>query len=298
MGVNNLTKNLILTPFNILYKISPETTLKLLFYMKQGYPLNLQEPQTYNEKIQWIKLYDRNPLMPKCCDKFTVRKYAADRGCGAILNTLIWDGYDPRDIPFDSLPDKFVIKVTHGSTFNILCRDKTKLNREKAVRKCRKWLKAKFLPCYGEWFYGKVKPRVIIEKYLEDAQSGHKDLLDYKIYCFNGHPRYIRVMSDRYSNLRDTIYDTDWNLLKDCNMGYPCTNKAERKPDCLKEMLDYAEKLSKDFKHARVDFYIVNGDIVFGEITFSSGAGFDKFSSYEFDLEMGRQLDLKQRTLK
>ena len=158
MSMDNIKKNIILTPFNILYKISPKLDLKILFRLKLGYKLNLKNPRTYNEKLQWIKLYDKNPLMPKCCDKYAVREYIEEKGYGSILNNLIWEGFNPEDIPFDDLPDKFVLKVTHGSTFNIICQDKSKLDREDVIKNCKKWLKAKFLPCYGEWFYGIEKP--------------------------------------------------------------------------------------------------------------------------------------------
>lgn len=292
MKMNNLTKNAILFPFNILYKFSPSLVLKILFLIKQGYPLHLNHPKTYNEKLQWIKLNDRNQLMPYCCDKYTVRAYVKKKRCTSILNGLLWQGTNPDEIPFEKLPNQFVIKVTHGSTFNIICRDKSKLNQDDAKEKCRKWLKAKFLPCYGEWFYGKVKPRIIVENFLEEVGSEHQDLLDYKVYCFNGKPEYIRVMSDRFSDLHDAIYDVNWKLLKGRNMGYPCVKEASAPPACLPKLLEYAKRLSEDFRHARVDFYIVNGKIYFGEITFTSGAGFDKFSSYDFDLEVGQKFVL------
>ena len=289
--MNNVIKGIILTPFNILYKISPELDLKLLFRLKQGYPLNLKDPRTYNEKLQWIKLYDHNELMPDCCDKYAVRKVVAELGCGEILNELLWEGFDPADIPFDELPDKFVIKVTHGSTFNIICTDKAALNRQKAISDCRTWLKAKFLPCYGEWFYGKVKPRVIVEKYIESDDGGQ--LRDYKIFCFNGKPTYIRVDSDRFTKHRDDMFTDEWVHMDGAHMGHGCSDYKIEKPECLDELLGYAAALSKPFKHARTDFYVVNNKVIFGEITFTNGAGFDRFSSYELDLEMGSRLDLK-----
>lgn len=287
--MNNLTKNIVLTPFNLLYKINPELDLKILFWLKQGYRLNLDNPKTYNEKLQWIKLYDRNPLMPICCDKYAVRSYVEGKECGDILNHLIWEGLNPEDIPFDKLPKKFVIKVTHGSTFNIICTDKSKLDRKAVIEKCQKWLKAKFLPCYGEWFYGKKPPRVIVEKYIE---SDDGDLKDYKVFCFNGEPQYIRIDSARFTDHRSDFYDTNWNYLEGKHSGYSCAGNNFTKPSCLNEMLEYAKKLSAEFLHARVDFYIVGDRIVFGEITFINGAGFDKFSSYDFDLEMGSKLKL------
>ena len=288
--VNNKFKNILLTPFILLYKISPEENLKLLFRIKQGYTLNLENPKTYNEKLQWIKLYDHNPLMPKCCDKYTVREYVNNSGCKNILNHLIWEGYDPEKIPFDDLPEKCAIKVTHGSTYNIICTDTSKLDRKLTISKCRQWLNEKFLPCYGEWFYGKERPRVIIEEYIESDDDEH--LKDYKVFCFHGTPKLIRVDTDRFTNHKDAVFDCDWNLIKGAHMGHGCSDKVIKKPKCLEQLLAYAEKLSSPFNHARVDFYIVKNQIIFGEITFTNGAGFDRFSSYEFDLEMGSWLEL------
>jgi len=127
MSMDNLTKNIVLTPFNILYKFNPKLSLKILFRLKLGYSLSLENPQTYNEKLQWIKLYDHNPLMPKCCDKYRVREYIEYKNYSNILINLIWQGFHPEEIPFDDLPNQFVIKVTHGSTFNIICTDKNKI---------------------------------------------------------------------------------------------------------------------------------------------------------------------------
>ena len=288
--MDNLTKNIILAPFNLLYKISPKLDLKVLFRLKLGYNLNLENPVTYNEKLQWIKLYDKNPLMPKCCDKYAVRNYIKEKGYKDILNTLIWEGFQPEEIPFESLPEKFVIKVTHGSTFNIICTDKEKLNEKDVVEKCKKWLKAKFIPCYGEWFYGIEKPRIIIEKYLENEKE---DLKDYKIYCFNGTPRCIGVSSKRgTSEYCYNIYDTDWNLLQDVQLGHISSLKKIEKPEYLSELLRCARDLSKDFLHARIDFYIVDKKIVFGEITFTSDSGFGKIKPYDFGVKMGEWLEL------
>lgn len=287
--MDNLVKNLILTPFNLLYKINPKLELKVLFRLKCGYRLNLDKPVTYNEKLQWIKLNDRNPLMPKCCDKYTVREYVESKGCGEILNELIWQGFSPKDIPFDELPEKCVIKVTHGSTFNIICQDKNKLDQQSVIKKCTKWLKAKFLPCYGEWFYGIEKPRVIVEKYLEDSEG----LKDYKVYCFNGVPRYISVDSGRGSgeHFKD-IYDTDWNLMRGYEMAYKSSGEVMEKPQRLEDLLNYAKILSEDFLHTRVDFYIIKDEIVFGEITFTNSAGFGNVQPYEFAKCMGDYLKL------
>lgn len=291
--MNEIVKNVILTPFNILYKISPVFELKLLFRIKTGRRLDLSNPKSFNEKINWLKLYDTkesNSLKPYLCDKYEVRKYVRKKlGNNLILNELYWEGYNPEDIPFDKLPTQFVIKVTHGSTFNIICKNKKDLNRKKTIKILRRWLNAKFLPCYGEWWYGKVKPRIIIEKYLENQDK--QELTDYKIFCFNGEPKFIDVHSGRFAEHKRNVYDTNWNYLKDVRFKYPNSEDIE-KPNVLEDLLCYARKLSKDFVHVRVDFFIVNDNIYFSEFTFANGAGFDPISPYEFELEMGRMIGL------
>ena len=287
--MNTVTKNLLLSPFNLLYRIAPTTELKVMFRIKQGYKLNLKNPKTYNEKLQWIKLYDKNEWMPKCCDKYTVREYVEKVGCSEILNTLYWHGTNPKEIPYETLPNQFVIKVTHGSTFNIIVKNKSELDIEETNKKLNKWLGAKFIPCYGEWFYGKIQPQIVVEKYLEDDDCG--DLYDYKVFCFNGKAKLIDVHSGRFSTHKRNIYDLDWNLLEDVYFKYEHFDGV-RKPSVLNEMIEYAEKLSSEFHHARVDFFIVNNKIYFGEITFTNGAGFDHIKPYSFDRTMGDWLEL------
>ena len=294
--MDNILKSALLTPFNLLYKINKKLELEILFRLKCGYKLDLDDPKTYNEKLQWIKLYDKNPLIPKCCDKYTVREYVAGKGCEEILNELLWEGFDPRNIRFDMLPEKFVIKVTHGSSFNIICTNKAELDREKVIAKCQKWLKAKFLEAYGEWFYGIERPRVIVEKYLDD---GTGRLRDYKVYCFNGIPHFIGVDTgdEREGTHFKDIYDTQWNLLPDYEMAYPNSGIAIEKPAELDKLLRYAGILSEDFLHARVDFYVVENRVIFGEITFTNSAGFGRVVPRKFALEMGELLKLPNQKL-
>lgn len=286
--MNTVTKNIVLAPFNLIYKLSPKLELQLIFRIKQGYKLNLKNPQTYNEKLQWIKLYDRNVWMPKCCDKYAVREYIKKIGCENLLNKLYWEGINPDRIPYDTLPNKFVIKVTHGSTFNIIVTDKSKIEKEELNKKLNKWLKAKFIPCYGEWFYGIVPPRIIIEQYLE---SGNGDeLYDYKVFCFNGRAKLVDVHSGRFGLHKRNIYDLDWNLQK-VNFKYDNFEGID-KPELLDQLIEKAEMISSAFHHARVDFFIANNKIYFGEITFTNGAGFDKIKPFDFDLKMGNWLKL------
>lgn len=292
--MNNATKNVILAPFNIIYKINPKKELEFLYKLKTGQKLDLENPITFNDKLNWIKLYDKNPLMPKCSDKYTVREYVESCGCGEILNELIWEGFDPSKIPYENLPKQFVIKATHGSGMNLIVINKDELNVNKTIVKLAKWLKAKYLPCYGEWFYDVVKPRIIVEKFLTDDNNSVP--VDYKVFCFNGIPKFIDVHTSRFSDHKRNLYDLDWNLMKDKSIGYKNDASAYiEKPKQLEQLLEYAKKLSSNFTHARVDFYISNEKIYFGEITFTNGAGFSKITPYEFNKEMGGWLTLPKR---
>lgn len=289
--MNTITKNIVLAPFNLLYKISPELDLKLLFRLKLGYSLNLANPSTYNEKLQWIKINDRNPLMIKCCDKYTVREYIESKGLCSILNELIWEGFNPEEIPFDTLPNRCVIKVTHGSTFNIICLDTSKMDRQEVIGKCKKWLGTKYLPCYGEWFYGVEKPRVIVEKYLEGDDG--EALFDYKFFCFNGQPRMVYVDTWKNGDHHINAYDMNLVLYKNVELGYPNDETIIlKKPERWGEMVEISKKLSEDFLHVRVDLYYTHGQIFFGELTFTKGAGFGKIKPLEFDYKMGNWLEL------
>lgn len=290
--MNNTLKKIILVPMNFLYKINPKLELSLMFWLKNGYKMNWNNPVTYNEKLQWIKLYDKHELMPICTDKYEVRKFVEECGCKDILNELLWEGSDAKDIPFDKLPNQFVIKVTHGSGFNTICKNKNELDWTKTIKKLNKWLKEKYIPCYGEWFYGVVKPRIIIEKFLSDDNFTIPK--DYKVLCFNGEPKYIMVYTERFTQNKESMYDLDWKNLECCHNGVDRGRPIE-KPNNLEEILEYSRKLSKKFNHARVDFYIINNKVYFGEITFTDGAGFDKITPYSFDVEMGNWLKFDNR---
>lgn len=285
-----------MTPFNVLNAISPEACLRVLFRIKQGYALNLENPKTFSEKIQWIKLHDRNPLMPLCADKYEVRSYVDECGCGKYLNDLLWRGFDPEDIPFDELPERYVVKATHGSTFNVVVNGAELVNRAEIVAKCRKWLKAKFLPCYGEWFYGRsgcVEPSIVIEKYIEPDRGD--DLDDYKVFVMNGKAVLTLVCTGRTENSHfEDLFDNDWNPIEGVGMGEKSSGKTIPRPVCFAEMLKVAETLAAPFNHARVDFYITGDRLLFGEITFTSGSGFDRLHPREFDRWLGEKLVLQK----
>ncbi|MDD5893711.1 MAG: ATP-grasp fold amidoligase family protein [Coriobacteriaceae bacterium] len=214
--------------------------------------MNLENPRTYNEMLQRNKLYGRNTVMPKCCNKNTIKKYVESRSLGSILSRLIWQGFDRADIPFDDLPGRFAIKALHGSTFNIICTDKSKVDREGAARKYRSWIKAKFLPCYGEWFYGVEQPRVIIEEY--DGSP----LRDYQCFCFGGTPWLNSVCSDRGEAYRQNIFDISCNLLGSIVGNYLRSEGKLPEPACLERILSAVLRLSEDFTHVRIDFFVVS----------------------------------------
>lgn len=295
--MNNTLKNILLMPMNILFKISPKTELKLLFFLKKGYKLNLSNPITFNEKINWLKLYNRNDLIPLCADKYTMRQYVEDCGYKDILVDLLWEGFDAGEIPFDNLPQQFVIKVTHGSGLNIVCRNKDKLNINRTIRKLNKWLKQKYLPCYGEWFYGKVRPRIIIEKFL--SEDGDALPVDYKLYYFNningsGDIGFTGLHTDRFTHHKMTLYDADWNKMIGVSYGYPAEKDYQNKPKYYEHMVEITKKLAKPFLHARIDFYIIRDRLYLGEITFMCSAGYARIKPYEFDVMIGSWIKLPE----
>lgn len=284
-------KNIILLPLNFLYKYFPKVILKFLFYIKNGYILNLNNPRTYNEKLQYVKLYYKNKLLTQLVDKYLVRNFVEKRGCKKILNLLLWSGFDPDNIPFKTLPNKFVLKVTHGSGFNIICKDKRLLDFKKANNTLSKWLNEKFIVCYGEWFYGVEKPRIIVEEYLDNSNG--KELIDYKIFCFSGEPKYIIVDTDRFTHHKRNVYDLNWRFKEGYTLNFENDIPME-KPEQLELLLKYAKKLSAGFPHVRVDLYIVDNKIYFGEMTFTNGAGFDKILPKSFDEELGSYFDISK----
>lgn len=292
---NNL-KNILLAPFNILYKIKPEWALKSLFYLKQGHRLDLEKPKTFNEKINWLKLNYRNALMPICADKYTVRQYVKDCGYEDILNDLLWEGFDPEEIPFAELPNQFVIKVTHGSGQNIFCKSKDELDVTKTKKQLRKWLKEKYLLSYGEWFYGVQRPRIIIEKFL--LNENNEIPKDYKLSCFNNingkhDVGFIAIDLDRFGDQQRNIYSRDWDFMPDVNLTQPNNPSIiTKKPRQYGKMIEIAKNLSKPFPHARIDLYVIYNKIYFGEITFTAAAGFGNITPRKFHEKIGRWIKL------
>lgn len=257
-----------------------------------GKKLNIDKPQTYSEKIRHIMLHSKNNrIMTLCADKYNVRKFLEGKGLSFLLNELYGVYGRFSEIDFDALPDKFVLKCTHGSDYNIICADKNEFDKEMGKKKLEGWLKENYGHKSGEFFYCGIKPRIICEKYLEDDAG---ELLDYKIHCFGGEPKFIQVDFDRYTGKRHTrnFYDLNWEGMP-VRVLYP-RNMARKleKPEHLPDMLKYASLLSKGFPMVRVDFYYVNGKIIFGELTFAHGCGVEKIIPSRFDDMWGSWINL------
>ena len=251
---------------------------------------NLKNPATYNEKLNWLKLHDRNPLYMRLVDKYEVKEYVADIiGSEYIIPTLgVWDCFN--DIDFDALPDQFVLKCTHDSEGLVIVKDKSKLDKVAVKQNLETSLSQNFYYIGREWPYKNVKPRIIAEKYMEDHTDG--ELRDYKFFCFDGKPKAMFVASDRASgHVKFDYFDLEFNHL-DIKQKYPNADKPIRKPDTLSKMLELSGKLSEGFPHVRVDFYEVDGQLYFGELTFYHFSGFMPFQPDRWDRVFGDWLKL------
>lgn len=269
-----------------------EELIKKTFKKRLGREVNLENPTKYNDKLQWLKLNWYDSLATKCVDKYEVRKYVKDKIGSKYLNELyaVYNSVDEIDL--SELPDQFVLKGTHGSGFNIICKDKNKMNWRKEKKKMKRWLKTNFYWQNREWVYKDIKPRIIAEKYIET--SDNKPLKDYKFFCFNGKVKMLFVAKNRGIGTTFDFYDLDWNWL-DVKNHYPNSNKKTEKPKKFNKMIDLAKKLSKDFPHVRVDFYYEDNKIYFGELTFFHFSGFEPFEPEKFDTKMGKWLELPQK---
>lgn len=264
--------------------------LKLLFKLKLGYTLNLEKPQTYNEKLQWIKLYDRNPMYSMLVDKYEVKKYvSAIIGEKYVIPTIgVWDSVD--NIDFNSLPQQFVLKTTHGggSCGVVICKDKTVLDVEACKKKLTKAMKQNIFLHHREWPYKNVVPRIIAEEYMADCNG---ELNDYKYYCFNGEPKMFFIATDRRTEVHFDYFDMNFNHLP-FEQGGPNSPKELQRPQNMEEMMNIAAKLSQNIPHVRVDMYNVDGRIYFGELTFFDSSGFAVFNPQEWDYILGSWINL------
>ena len=256
-----------------------------------GRNLDLKNPKTFTEKLQWLKLYDRKPEYTSMVDKYAVKKLVADKiGSEHVIPLLgVWDNFD--DIDFDSLPDKFVLKCTHNSGGGlVICRDKSSLNITRIRDKFTKCLKENYFWGKREWPYKDVPPRIIAEEYMQDGDT--LNLPVYKIFTFNGVPKLFQVIQDdKTSSETIDYFDTDWNRLN-LRQNFPNSKNPLPKPEHLNEMLELSAKLSEGIPHVRTDLYSINGRIYFSEYTFFSDAGLVGFTPPEWDEILGSWLTL------
>lgn len=259
--------------------------------METGRILSLKKPITYNEKIQWLKLNDRNIKYSYWSDKYLVRSYIEKSLGKEFLIPIIGVYNSISEIDFQTLPDKFVIKVSNGSGTNIVCQSRGDLNIYEVNKKLKKWLKRDGSRFGREWVYKINKPKIVIEKFMSNKDGS--PIKDFKFMCFNGKVKLIQLHSDRYGNHTNDFYTREWVKTK-IKQGVPNSSYKEPKPKMLKEMIDIAELLSRDLPYMRVDLYNVEGKILFGEITMYPTSGFCLFENDHDDVILGNWINLKQ----
>lgn len=256
------------------------------------YPLNLKNPKSFCEKIQWLKLYDRKPIYTSMVDKIEAKNYVSSIiGEEYIIPTLaVWNTVD--DIDWDILPNQFVMKCSHDSGGIVVCQDKSKLDKKIAIQLMKKGLRRRYFWQNREWPYKNVRPRIIVEKYMEDKKT--RELRDYKYFCFDGEVKALFIASERQKKGTETkfdFFDDNYNHLPIIN-GHPNALIPPEKPSRFEDMKVLASQLSKGFPHLRVDFYEMNGKIYFGELTFSHWSGMVPFEPVEWDYRFGEWIQL------
>lgn len=268
---------------------SPETVSKVYFKKFMGYKLNLENPKTFNEKMQWLKLreWPNNELAIKCADKYRVREYIKEKGLENTLNELIgvWDNAD--DIDFDKLPKQFALKCNHGCGYNVIVDDKNKINIAETKQKLNKWLKEDFGKFNAEPHYSKIKPKIICEKYLGG------NMTDYKFFCLNGKVEFMYIASGFGEGVDEmmTYLDKDGKIAPFQRTSYKIKPDIEI-PENFEKMKKLSEKLAKDFKFVRVDWYEVDGKIYFGELTFTPSGCLMKITPQKYDKILGDKLKI------
>lgn len=279
--------------------------LQLLYRFKMGHRLDLKSPKTFTEKIQWLKLYNRKPEYTLMVDKYAVKKYVADIiGEKYIIPTLgVWD--KPEDIDWDALPNEFVLKTTHGGGSGgvVICKDKKTFDRNKAILTLRDSMNSDIYRSLREWPYKDVKKRVLVEKYMAPKDMVNNpiyDLSDYKFFCFNGEPKYCQVIRDRHSKESIDFYDMNWRHQEFVGLN-PVTSSGKNlvngvnpvpRPLLLDDMICICHKLSKNMKFVRIDMYVIDNRIYFGEITFYPASGMGLFNPDKWNEELGNLISL------
>ena len=255
-----------------------------------GHLPNLDNPTKFSEKMQWLKLHYRNELMPVVGNKYTVREYLTKIGYGYLLNDIIAVYYDIKDFDLEELPNQFVLKASHSSGWNLVVKDKSRINWSIWKKHMKYWLSHDIVWNGREWHYGEMKPSIVCEKYLEDNSGG---LMDYKFYCFNGTPKFLQVNVDRgLPTSTQNYYDLNWTLLPFGKTYKHNPNVNAEKPVNFDEMVRLAVELSQPFPYVRMDFYEANGRVYFGEFTFFPCSGMPDFIPSGWDDKVGDMLNL------
>lgn len=268
------------------------------FYMKYthkryfGKKLDLENPLTFNEKIRWIMLYDRDPLYTELADKYLVRDFVSRKIGEEYLNPILAVYKDPLDINWDELPNKFAIKMSHGSSMNIICDNKQTLNIKWTTEVLKKWKNTNFYFEHREWHYKFMEPKIIIEKFIE--KNSDYGLYDYRFYCSKGQVKYIQVDVYGLSIHTRVFFDPHWKKLP-VRMHYANPPIPIEKPKEINKMIQLSEKLTQNINFCRVDFFLNSSKIIFGEITFTPVAGYADFYPEEFDLIFGDLIDLDSK---
>lgn len=266
--------------------IPDKTYLKMRFRLKMKKSLNLSDPKTFNEKINWLKLYNRNPLYTQMVDKYEMRKYVSEKiGEQYVVPLLgVWDTFD--EIDFDELPDKFVLKCNHDSGSYVICTDKKNLDKKSAKIRIEDALKRNYYTGYREWAYKNVNKKIIAEPYL--SYIG----IDYRLFMFNGELKFVECFLDGVTDRRVNLYLPDWTYLPVVH-EYPIDKDYQvEKPENFEEMVEIATVLSKDISLLRVDLWSIDGQIYVNEFTFFPNAGVGQFQPEEWDEKIGSWLVL------
>lgn len=288
--MNFFQRVLLFITHRLVYLLPDRLYIKIKFRLVTGYKLNLDNPQSFNEKLQWLKFNDIHREYSTMVDKASAKNYVALKvGVKYIIPTYgVYDSV--YEIDWASLPNQFVLKSTGDSGGVVVCKDKERLNVQRTIKNLKARAKKSYYVYNKEYPYKYIKPRYIAEAYLTD-ESGY-ELKDYKFFCFNGVPRFVQIDFDRYISHKRNVYDANWNLL-DLQIKFPKGHeRVFEKPANYEEMLHVASKLSEGIPHVRIDLYNVNGKIYFGEMTFFHGSGMESFIPVEWDYKFGKYINL------
>ncbi|MBR2948498.1 MAG: glycosyl transferase [Lachnospiraceae bacterium] len=280
-------------------KMSDKTYLSMLYrlFFKFRRKLNLENPQTLTEKLQWLKLYDHRDFYPNMVDKCEVKKIVADRvGAEHVIPTLgVYNSFD--EIDFDALPEQFVLKCTHDSGGLYFCKDRSTFDKEEARAFLNRRLESTPFMQSREFAYRDVKPRIIAEPFMPEL--GNLDSVEYKVTCFNGKVNFITVCTGiahgRFEDRKNDFFDRDWNFLPFRTVYYENSGIDYKKPENLDEIITFCEKIADGIPYVRVDFYLLDGKIYFGETTFYTWGGFIHFTPEEWDYKLGSMVELPEK---